>query len=425
LEKILVNTYYVQAAVRERMESGLIAPHLDFIAAELERQGYARQGIRRRLHAADVFGQWLVEEGLSLADVTDSVVDRYIASIARRASPRRSRGRLAHNARGIHHVAELLRKQGVTPPEPPGIPVPRDGIQTCLVELDRYMEQTMGTAASTRQNYLGYARAFLKSTFPDSLPEWSLLKPHHVSQFIQSRAEKLAPTSRKDPIRGVQVLLQFLVQKGELPDGFQGAIPPVREWKHATLPRHITTDQVERTLAMCEGTSPKARRDRAMLLLLARLGLRPGEVTRLCLEDIDWRSGNILIRAGKTHRERLMPLPEDVGVAVAEYVTQARPRLDRREVFLSLCPPHAPLRTTFVPTQMATGLLRAAGVPMARYGAYVFRHSAATQMVRRGATFKHVADVLGHQSLGTTAGYAKLDLPSLVHVALPWPGDVR
>ncbi|HAX41220.1 MAG TPA: tyrosine-type recombinase/integrase [Bryobacteraceae bacterium] len=425
MEKVLVNTYYVQAAVRKRMESGIIAPYLDFIAAELERQGYARQGIRRRLHAAEMFGQWLVNGGLSLADITDSVVERYIAGVPRRPSPRRPSGRLVHNARGIHHVADLLREQGVVPPEPPGTPAPCDEIHACLLELEQYMEQAMGTAASTRRNYLGYARAFLNATFPDSHPEWCLLKPHHVSQFIQQRAEKLAPVSRKDPVRGVQVLIRFLVHKGQLPDGFQGAIPPVREWKHATLPRHIATDEVERVLALCQGTSPKARRDRAMLLLLARLGLRPGEVTRLCLEDIDWRSGNVLIRAGKTHRERLMPLPEDVGVALMEYATLARPRATRRQLFLSLCPPYAPLRTTCAPTQMATGLLRQAGIPMARYGAYVFRHSAATQMVRRGASFKQVADVLGHRSLGTTAGYAKLDLPSLAQVALPWPGDVR
>jgi integrase len=288
------------------------------------------------------------------------------------------------------------------------------------------MEQAMGTAASTRRNYLAYAGAFLKAIFPDSLPDWTALKPAHVSQFIQQRAKKLAPASRRDPIRGVQALIQFLIQKGQLPDGFEGAIPRVREWKRATLPRHIGSDEVERVLALCGGgIGPKAQRDRAMLLLLARLGLRPGEVTRICLEDIDWRNGNVLIRAGKTHRERLMPLPEDVGAAVMAYVTQTRPQEDRREVFLNLKPPHGPLRSTGVPTAMATGLLRKAGIRMARYGAYVFRHSAATQMVRRGASFKQVADVLGHRSLQTTVGYAKLDLRSLAHAALPWPEEAR
>lgn len=179
----MVNTYYVQAAVRERMESGLIALHLDFIAGELERQGYARQGIRRRLHAAEMFGQWLVNGGLSLADITDSVVERYIAGIPRRPSLRRPTGRLVHNARGIQHVADLLREQGVVPPEPPGRPAPRDEIHACLLELDYYMVQAMGTAASTRQNYLGYARAFLKATRIHCAhePQWSGRRPEPLA----------------------------------------------------------------------------------------------------------------------------------------------------------------------------------------------------------------------------------------------------
>jgi integrase len=421
----LLNTYYVQAAVRQRMENGLFGPHLDFIVGELERHGYARQGIRRRLHVADVFSQWLVNEGLPLAGVTDAVVEHYVASIGRRPSPQRSKGLLGHNARGVHCVAELLRKQGVVPPEPLKPPVPVDAIEAWLIELDRHMEQVIGLAASTRRKHLGLGRAFLKTIFPDAVPDWSLLIPQHVAQFIRERAEKLAPSSRTNPIGGIRVLLQFLIQKGQIHDGFQGAIPPIRQWKHAALPRHLTAEEVERVVALCQSMDPKARRERAMILLMVRLGLRPGEVKRLCLSDIDWRSGNLLIRAGKTHRERLMPLPEDAAVALMEYLTIARPRVDHQEIFLSLCPPHAPIRSTLVLSQMATGLLRRAGISMARYGAYVFRHSAATGMVRRGASFKQVADVLGHQSLRTTAGYAKLDLPALVQVALPWPGDVR
>jgi site-specific recombinase XerD len=377
------------------------------------------------LHVADVFGQWLVNEGLPLAGVTDAVVEQYIASISRRPSPRRAKGLLANNARGVHCVAGLLRKQGAVPPEPPKRPVPVDAIEACLIELDGYMEQVTGSAASTRRKHLGLGRAFLKTIFPDGVLDWSLLSPKHVAEFIRGRAEKLAPPSRTNPIGGIRVLLQFLVQKGQIHDGFQGAIPPIRQWKHAALPRHLTAEEVERVVALCLNMDPKARRERAMILLLVRLGLRPGEVKRLCLADIDWRSGNLLIRAGKTHRERLMPLPEDAGVALMEYLTMARPRVDHQEVFLSLCPPHAPLRSTCVLSQLATGLLRRAGISMARYGAYVFRHSAATGMVRRGASFKQVADVLGHQSLRTTAGYAKLDLQTLVQVAMPWPGDVR
>jgi len=340
---MLLNDYYHKADVRQKMEKGLLARSWDFIIAELERQGYSRQGIRRRLHAADVFAQWLAGEGLSLADITDSLVNRYIAGIGRRPSVRRRNGVLPHNGRGIHQVADLLRKQGVAPPEPPRAPVPCDDIDAYLLELRHYMERVMGAASNTCRKCLPYARLFLKATFPDSHPQWSLLKPHHVSQFIQQGAEKLAPASRKGPMQGVQVLLRFLVQKGELPGGFEGAIPSIRQWRHATLPRHIASEEVERVLASCQGANPKARRDRAMLLLLARLGLHPGEVTRLCVDHIDWRNGHVLVRAGKTCRERLMPMPEDVGVALMEYAVLARPRLIRRR------PDEEPAGTTTYP----------------------------------------------------------------------------
>jgi len=282
LEKILVNTYYVQVAVRERMENGPMGPHFDLVAGELERRGYSRDGIRRRLHAADAFGQWLLGEGLSLADVTDSVVKQYVADIPR------PKGLRAHTGRGVHCVMELLRKHGVIPPPLPKVRVPENAIDAFLTELERHMEEVGGLAAGTRAKHLLYERAFLKAVFPNGILDWSLLRPQHVIDFVRDRAEKLAPPSRKNPIGGIRVLVRFLVQKGQLPDGFQGATPPVRQWQHATLPRHISNDEVERVLALSTGTSPKGRRDRAMLLLLARLGLRPGEVTRLCLEDIDW-----------------------------------------------------------------------------------------------------------------------------------------
>jgi integrase len=162
-----------------------------------------------------------------------------------------------------------------------------------------------------------------------------------------------------------------------------------------------------------------------MLLFLARLGLRPGEVVRLQLDDIDWRAGTILIRAGKTRRERILPLPEDVGEALVRYLKQARPTSTHRHFFLNLCPPHAPLASAVVLTGIARAVLRQADVVIHRPGAYVFRHTIATHMVWQGTTFKEIADVLGHRSLVSTCIYAKLDLPSLAKVAIAWPGGVK
>ena len=166
-------------------------------------------------------------------------------------------------------------------------------------------------------------------------------------------------------------------------------------------------------------------RNRAMVLLSARLGLRPSEVLKLRLQDLDWTASSVLIRAGKTSRERVLPLPEDAGAALARYLHEARPVSTERAVFLRRKSPHLPLRGNGFMATIVNRLLRQAGIGAPCSGAYVLRHTLATTMVCSGASFKEVADILGHGSLTTTGIYAKLDLPSLAKVALPWPGGAR
>jgi len=180
-----------------------------------------------------------------------------------------------------------------------------------------------------------------------------------------------------------------------------------------------------RLLELCPSEGPGAVRNRAMLLLSARLGLRPSEVLKLRLQDLDWTAGSVLIRAGKTSRERVLPLPEDAGAALASYLREARPGSTERAVFLSGGPGHPPIRGNGFMAKLVNRLLRQAGIGAPCSGAYVLRHTLATTMVRSGASFKEVADILGHGSLTTTGIYAKLDLPSLAQVALPWPGGAQ
>lgn len=198
----------------------------------------------------------------------------------------------------------------------------------------------------------------------------------------------------------------------------------MRQWKHAALPAFLSIDEVDRVLTQCRDDTPIHRRDRAILLLLARLGVRASEVAHLCLDDIDWRQGQVTIRAGKSGRERGLPLSADVGAALVAYLQDGRPKRRHRALFLQARPPYGALSAGAV-TCLAQRALHHADVAARRPGAHVFRHSAATRMVRGGATFKQIADVLGHARIETTAIYAKLDLAALTRVALPWPGDAR
>jgi site-specific recombinase XerD len=202
----------------------------------------------------------------------------------------------------------------------------------------------------------------------------------------------------------------------------EGAVPTLRQWKLAALPKHLSADELARVLEACDTQTAVGLRDRALLLLLARLGLRAAEALHLSLADIDWQEGRLLIRAGKSQRERLLPLSDEVGSALVAYLKKGRPKSHLSTIFLRACPPIGSLKSSSAVTTIVKSAMRRADVPTLGRAAHALRHTAATSLVAHGSSFKEVADILGHQHLVTTAIYAKLDLGRLAGVALPWPG---
>ncbi len=201
-----------------------------------------------------------------------------------------------------------------------------------------------------------------------------------------------------------------------------GAIPTVPQWKYAALPAHLTAEETERVLDAVFAGNCHELRDRAMLLVLARMGLRAGELRCLLLDDINWTEGWVRIGPGKSRRERRLPLPHDVGEALCAYLQGERPTSLCRAVFLNVLEPYGPIRNTSAVSRIVRSAMNRAGVIGIPAAAHALRHTAATRMVCRGVSFKDIADVMGHASIATTAIYAKLDLDMLAHVALPWPG---
>jgi site-specific recombinase XerD len=220
----------------------------------------------------------------------------------------------------------------------------------------------------------------------------------------------------------MRALIRFLAAEGIVSPNLARAIPVIRDWKHATLPKHFSAEQLDRVLTVCRDDSALSFRNRAMVLLMARLGMRSCEVRQLQLEDIDWAAGVIRVHLGKSRYERSLPLPEDAGTAIVSYLRKERQPCSNRTIFLRTVPPFGPMHEVWT---IAKRVLKKAGITGVRVGAHHFRHTAATQMVRQGASFKEVADVLGHRSLETTAIYAKLDAHCLAQVALPWPGGAQ
>jgi len=293
-----------------------------------------------------------------------------------------------------------------------------------ISSYDDYLRDIVGAAPATRVRYIRVVRPFVRSCLVAG-DGWARLSVGQITDFISKEASSKQRCGRRQPAVAVRSFLRFLTWRGLAPNGLDRAIPRTRLARHASIPRRLSPVEIDRLIeAAAGGEAP--RRDYAVLLLLVRLGLRCSEIVELSLDDIDWRTGLLRVCVGKSRRERMLPLPQDVGTALAEYIQHERPAGLGRAVFIGVNNPPTPLRDPTAITCMVKRTLIRAGIPLGRLsGAHMLRHTVASQLVNSGASLQEVADLLGHQRLQTTAIYAKLDLSALAGVAMPWVGGVR
>ena len=408
--------------IATRIRRGPVGSCVDGYLAQLASDGYSKHGIRRHIQAIDRFGCWLAGQALQLSDVDERTVECFIAEVPRTPSARCRDGRLSTVAHGARRFARYLWDQGLAAPH--SAERAATGTERWLELYDEHLCRVQGLSLGTRRLYLRYAHRFAQQHFRSNALDWSTITATDVSRFIQSQVGRLSPSNCRGPVTATRAMLRYLVVNGTVSGGLEGAVPTVRQWKLATLPQHLSPKQIEQAIDHCPHDTALGLRDRAILLLLARLGIRASEVANLTLDDFNWHESHVRIRSVKTGTERALPISDEVGNALADYLEARGVVVGTRALFLRAIPPrHRSLSPNTV-SCVAHHALRRAGIEVKRSGAHVFRHSAATHMVRRGAAYKQVADVLGHALLETTAIYAKLDVNTLARVALPWPeGD--
>ena len=292
-----------------------------------------------------------------------------------------------------------------------------------VAQYDAYLLKVRGLSKSTRNLHRHVVHMLLSSSFPSGYIAWSEFCFSHVVEFVTGEFQRL--TSRATQQVWLMVLrsfLRYLATEEHVPGGWDAALPSIANRQHVQLPRGLTQQQVSALWTASEGARPRDLRNRALFLLFLRLGLRTEEVAALLPSDIDWRNGTLKVRSAKTHRVRTLPLAQDVGEALAVYLRSlsARPT---RLFDPTRKPPVPEQRYEVYVKNCIYYLLQCAGIR--DRGPHSLRHTLATEMVGKGATFKAVSDVLGHKSITTTLIYAKLDLESLKQVALPWPGGAR
>jgi Site-specific recombinase XerD len=391
--------------------SGPLACYAQGFGGELARLGYTALSAANQLRLMAHLSRWLACEDLTAADLSVECMTKFL------------RARRAHgyscwlSPRGLAPLLGYLRAQGAAPQQAAPASSPVEGL---LAEFRVYLFQERGLVEATVINQERAARLFLDRWCLDHHGELALadLNAQDVALFVLAECPVRGVGSAKLLVCGLRSLLRFLYVSGRVSVALWSAVPAVAGWRGAALPRGLPPGQVSRLLTSCDRRRDVGRRDFAILMVLARLGLRAGEVAALGLDDINWRAGELIIRGKGRRRERL-PLPADVGAAVAAYLRRGRPRSEDRCLFQRTRAPHGPLGVSGVKSVVRNACLRA-GLPP--FGGHRLRHTVATQMLAAGAGLPEVAQLLRHRSIMTTAGYAKVDRVVLRDLALPWPG---
>ena len=403
--------------VLSRAPEGPLAAHIGSFARSVSEQGYAADSIHRQVLLAACFSRWLKQKGVALRRITSDHPARYLRYRARHVRPCRG------DAAALRHLIDFLRREEVIPTEK--LSAQRlTAAERCAQEYEQYLREARALARATIVNYVPFIRGFLKDRFGDEQVALSRLCARDVVKFVQRQAPRLHRKRAKLMTSALRSFLQYARYRGEVTLDLAAAVPVVANWSMPSIPRAIAADQVRQLLASIDRRTAMGRRDYAILLLLARLGLRSSEVALLELDDIDWNAGRLSVR-GKGGQRSELPLPTEVGQAIATYLRRGRPHSICRRVFLRA---KAPIRGF----QGASGVgsivrhsLQRAGIDAPTHGAHQFRHGLATEMLRRGASLGEIGELLGHRSPETTTIYTKVDLKALRTLALPWPGGAR
>jgi site-specific recombinase XerD len=390
--------------------TGPLAPYQDVIWTDLLARGYTQLSAKNVLRLAAHLSRWLQAKGLSPEHLTSDRIDAFLRH-------RRARGYTCwRSPRGLEPILLTLRARNVVPPaeSPPEEDTP---LARLLRDYERYLLEDRGLTPMSAGQYVRTGQRFFAALGVAELGDVRRLTTADISGFVLREARTMATGTAKLMVTGLRVLLRYLHVCGVCSE-LSAAAPAVAGHRLSRLPKHIPWSEVQHLLKSCDLRTAVGRRDHAILLLLARLGLRAGEVAALELGDVDWIEGKILVR-GKGARHDWLPLPEDVGEAIVRYLKRGRSPSESRKLFLTSVAPSRDLSVGAVQKRVREACRRAHLPPRS---AHQLRHTAATQMLRGGASLEGVAEVLRHRSLDTTAIYAKVDHLALRTLARPWPG---
>jgi site-specific recombinase XerD len=409
----MTNTFRADPLAQPRPCAGPLGAYVAGFGALLDARGYARATAKEQRHFVAEFSGWLDRRRLEIDDVDERRGMEFV-----RAWRRRGRGRRGDGTT-LRTLLEQLRQIGVIAAPTPAVE------STALSRVEQrfgvYLTQERGLAPATLINYLPVVRRFLSERFVTGAIRLDELRLPDVTRFVSRHAHAFSPGRVKVMLTALRAFFRFLRLTGETALDLAASVLSVADWRRARVPQWIPAAQVTQLLRHCDQQTLVGQRDHTILLLLARLGLRAGEVVGMTLDDLDWDAGELVVR-GKGGRHDRMPLPRDVGQALATYVRQGRPPCVSRRVFICARAPRRGFTSSVAVCTIVRRALARAGLHPPSQGAHLLRHTLATELLRRGASLAEIGEILRHRHPDTTAIYAKVDLRALRAVAPPWPG---
>ena len=398
--------------VSEQPRKVLLGAHVNAFMSVVSDLGYSPSTIQTQLKLLKSLMRWVEENHVVATSIDEGITDRFLMESGRKGAVRRG------DNRTLHLFLDHLRIEGAIPHPKPTF---KDSPFTHLKNrYEDYLLKERGLSTVTGLRYWPYIQRFLLERFGNKPIRFCEVCPQDIDRFLLSHAHKRTPKAAQLLVSALRSFLRFLFRYGETKRDLSTAVPTVAAWRLSEVPKYIKPEDVECLLESCDRTTSVGRRNYSILLLIARLGLRAGEIVALELGDINWRASELTIR-GKGQFWEHLPLPQSVGEALAIYLKNDRPKCSTRRVFVRTRAPYRGFKDSTTVSTIVRRTVERSGLKTPSKGAHLLRHSLATGMLRKGASMAEIGELLRHRSPNSTEIYAKVDIEGLRSIVRIWP----
>lgn len=396
----------------EQPLKGVLGAHLNTFISVVSDLGYSSSTVQTQLSLLKSLMRWVEDNHVVASNIDEGLTDRFLIESGRKGAVRRG------DNRTLHRFLDHLRTEGAIPHPKP---IFNDSPLTHLKSrYEDYLQKERGLSTVTGSRYWPYIRRFILERFGTQSMRFCELCPQDIDRFLLSHAREQTPKVAQLMVSAMRSFFRFLFRYGETKRDLSTAVPTIAAWRLSEVPKYIKSEEIESLLESCDRTSSVGRRNYSILLLIARLGLRAGEVVSLELDDINWRAAELTIRGKGKFCDRL-PLPQSVGEALAIYLKNDRPKCSTRRVFVRMRAPYRGFKDSTTVSTIVRRTVERSGLITPSKGAHLLRHSLATGMLRKGASMVEIGELLRHRSPNSTEIYAKVDIEGLHSIVRIWP----